>query len=398
MTPIAELNFLVAEDHGFQRWLMTHLLEDLGARSVASAGDGASALQALMHPNPEIDVVISDLDMPGMDGMELIRRMAERNHTAALIVVSAVQPAVLRSVETMAVAYGVNLVAAIRKPLNEKKLRDALEMIGTGGEGDPTPRVFTSLEVEDGLRLGQFEPFFQPKVEVKGRNLRGAEALARWRHPQAGFVPPAAFIGVIEATGLIDTLTRSIAKSALQECRKWRGAGLDLTVSINVSPFSLSDSQFADWLTTTTEAEGLLPSHVTCEVTETAAMQELGRILETLSRLRMRGFCLSLDDYGTGYSSLERLSNTPFTELKIDKTFVKKAASDAACAAIVESSVELGGRLGIATVAEGMETHREWEMLLGMNCPQGQGYYIARPMEGAHFLEWARARLRQIYA
>lgn len=392
MKRVSDLHFLVAEDHGFQRWLIANLLEGLGARSVSPVGDGASALQVLARPDPKVDVVISDLDMPGMDGMELIRRMAEHNHTAALIVASAVQPAVLRSVETMAIAYGINFVAAIRKPLSSAKLQEAIALLAEPGEGRRPATPVTALEIEEAVRRGQFEPFFQPKVEIKGRRIRGAEALARWRHPGRGFILPEAFIATIESTELIDQVTRSVVKGALQNCRAWRDAGLDLTVSVNLSSFSLRDTAFADWMTKLAKAEAVEPDRIICEVTETAAMRDLGRILETLSRLRMRGFGLSIDDYGTGYSSMERLSSIPFTELKIDQTFVRKAMSDPPSRAMVESSLELARKLEITAVAEGVETQREWDLLHGLGCALGQGYYIARPMEGAQFLEWLRAR------
>ena len=393
MRPIEDLHFLVAEDHGFQRWLIVNLLQGLGARSVSPVGDGASALQVLARAETKVDVVISDLDMPGMDGMELIRRMVEHNHTAALIVASAVQPAVLRSVETMAIAYGINFVTAIRKPLSSAKLQQAIALLGGRGDAQrPAAAPVTVLEIEEAVRRGQFEPFFQPKVEIKGRKVRGAEALARWRHPGRGFILPGAFIAAIESTELIDRVTRSVVPAAVRCCRAWRDCGLDLAVSVNLSSFSLSDTAFADWLTNLAKAEGVEPDGIICEVTETAAMRDLGRILETLSRLRMRGFGLSIDDYGTGYSSMERLSTIPFTELKIDQAFVRKAMSDAPSRAIVESSLELASKLDITAVAEGVETRSEWDLLQGLGCSLGQGYYIARPMEAAQFLEWLRAR------
>ena len=389
---VADIHFLVAEDHGFQRWLIASQLEQLGARSVSTVSDGASALEVLARRDRKVDVVISDLDMPGMDGMALIRHMSEHNHSAALIIVSAVEPAVLRSVEAMAIAYGVRFVAAIRKPLKSANLQEALGLLDHAIEGGRIPAAeFTRLEIEEALREAQFEPFFQPKVELKASRLCGAEALARWRHPTKGFILPDAFIGAAESSGLIDLVTHSIATAAVRGCRAWRDAGLDLTVSINVSSTSLCDTSFADWMTGLAKVEGLEPRRVICEVTETAAMRDLGRILETLSRLRLRGFGLSIDDFGTGYSSMERLSSIPFTELKIDQSFVKKAAEDPSSKAIVESSLDLAAKLDIPAVAEGVETQRQWEMLVRMGCAQGQGYYIARPMGAVQFLEWSRA-------
>jgi EAL domain-containing protein (putative c-di-GMP-specific phosphodiesterase class I)/FixJ family two-component response regulator len=394
MRDISALRFLVAEDQGFQRWLIVNLLEGLGAKSIYPVSDGSAAVEVLARLGPSIDVVISDLDMPGMDGMELIRRMSEHNHTAALIVVSAVQPGILRAVGTMAVAYGINLLAAIQKPLTVKKVQDAIALLDSSQErsGSSAAPVLNEREVVAAVRADQFEAFFQPKVRISGGGVCGAEALARWRHPFEGFITPDAFMGLIETTGVIGELTSRISRSAMLQCSAWRAAGFDMTVSVNLSPVMLGNTTIADSMTAIASEAGLDTRHVIFEVTESTAMRDLAPILETLTRLRMRGFGLSIDDYGTGYSSMERLARIPFTELKIDRVFVRDAAIDPSRTALVEASLEMASKLGIAAVAEGVESKREWEMLLGLGCQFAQGYYIARPMEASHFLDWMRTR------
>lgn len=393
MTAATGLRFLVVEDHGFQRWLIGNLLEGLGARSVHAASDGRTALETLEGLDGGIDVVVSDLDMPGMDGMQLIRHMAERRHPAALVVVSALQPTLLGTVETMAREYGVNFLAAIQKPLTAKKLQAAIALhsFPEPGEGRRASRVaFTAQEIAAGLRAAQFETFFQPKIELKSGCVRGAEALARWRHPDKGFVLPVAFIETAESHGLIDALTQRMVEEAVRNCRAWHDVGLELAISVNLSSLSLSDTSLAERMTAIVDKAGLEARHVIFEVTESAATREMGKKLENLTRLRMKGFGLSIDDYGTGYSSMHRLSRIPFTELKIDQAFVRNAASDAASRVMVESSLELAEKLHITAVAEGVESHLEWEMLLALGCPLAQGYFIAKPMQAEEFLEWVK--------
>jgi EAL domain-containing protein (putative c-di-GMP-specific phosphodiesterase class I) len=387
----AGIRFLVVEDHGFQRWLIGNLLEGLGAKAVYAASEGRAALEILDKLGDGIDIVVSDLDMPGMDGMQLIRHMAERKHPASLVVVSALEAPLLGTVEMMARDYGVNFLSAIQKPLTARKLQSAIALYRSRapGDGERTTRAaFTTEEIAEGLRAAQFETFFQPKVEIRSGRTCGAEALARWRHPDKGYVLPGEFIETAESHGLIDALTQGVLGEAVRNCRSWLDLGLDLTVSVNLSPLSLADTSLSERMAAIVDAAGLEPRHVIFEITESATTREIGKKLENLTRLRMKGFGLSIDDYGTGYSSMHRLSQIPFTELKIDKVFVKNAGSDFAAQAMVESSLELAQKLRITTVAEGVESRLEWEMLLARGCELAQGYFIAKPMQAAEFPEW----------
>jgi EAL domain-containing protein (putative c-di-GMP-specific phosphodiesterase class I) len=160
---------------------------------------------------------------------------------------------------------------------------------------------------------------------------------------------------------------------------------------VNLSLASLHDTSVAERLTEIVAAEGIAPRDVVLEVTESAAATHLGRVLENLSRLRMKGFGLSIDDYGTGYSSMQQLTRIPFTELKIDQSFVRNA-SQPSSRAMIESSLEMAQKLDIVAVAEGIETREEWDLLREMGCQLGQGYFIARPMPGDEFLRWLKER------
>jgi EAL domain-containing protein (putative c-di-GMP-specific phosphodiesterase class I)/CheY-like chemotaxis protein len=391
---IRDLHFLVVEDHGFQRWIAANLLEGIGAEYVFSAPDGQAALDLLACREPPIDIIVTDLDMPRMDGMEFIRHLAASKYPVALILASSMERSLVASVETMTRAYGLNLLGAITKPLTPKKLQEAILAYTSPAERSPTPS-FTVEQIAHGLMKGEFEPFFQPKVELTTQLLTGAEAIARWRHPTGGIIRPAAFISAMEESGLIEDLTEVMLTGAASHCRAWRKAGLDITVSVNLSLKSLDDVTLADRVTALVETQGLQPQHIIFEVTESAAAGDLGRSLENLARLRMKGFGLSIDDYGTGYSSMERLTRVPFTELKIDQTFVKNASSQSTSRAVLESSLEMALKLGIMAVAEGVESRSEWELVRNLGCPLAQGYFVARPMEAGEFLGWARSRMQE---
>ncbi|MEO8103914.1 MAG: EAL domain-containing response regulator [Betaproteobacteria bacterium] len=393
--PIADLRFLVVEDHGFQRWAVRKALEDLGARVVLEAADGRAALEILQNSPEPVDIIVSDLDMPGMDGMELIRHIGEVGRPVSIILASALDRALIGSVETMTSAYGINLLGAIKKPITAEALQAAISRhviapaavkpISTAGP------AFTLEEVLEGLRNHEFEPYFQPKVNLATGAIKGVEALARWRHPKKGIIPPGAFIKKLEESGNIDALTLTMLEMAAVCCRTWRRAGLDATVAVNLSINSLADVKLADRITELVLAQDLDPRHMVLEVTESAASAQLGSVLENLSRLRMKGFGLSIDDYGTGYSSMQQLSRIAFTELKIDQSFVWNADKQKSSRVILESSLDMARRLNIVAVAEGVETQIQWDLLKTLGCELAQGYFIAPPMETGEFFRWVKA-------
>ena len=392
---ISELRFLVAEDHDFQRRTLVGLLKRLGASHVSDAPDGASALEMFSTPDARIDVIISDLDMPGMDGMELIRRVGESGLPVAIILASSIERAVLASVETMTKAYGITLLGAIEKPVTQSKLEGLISkhkppQAKSAGSRPASPAIPLE-EIRRGLDNSEFEPFFQPKIDLASGEIRGAEALARWRHPERGVLGPYAFIDTLEQGGQIDPLTWMMVAKSARQCRAWAEAApaLAVTVSVNISARSLAEAGAADHITRLVREEGVDPGRIVLEVTESTAVGNVGASLETLARLRMRGFHLSIDDYGTGYSSMQQLARIAFNELKIDQSFVMSALESDASRVILESSLEMARRLKVQSVAEGLETRAHWDLLLALGCDMAQGYFVAKPMAAADFARWA---------
>lgn len=395
---IADLRLLLVEDHPFQRAALLHILGALGARNVRSAADGRAAMALLQASRPGPDIIITDMDMPGMDGMEFLRHVGQAGRPVSVIVASAADDAVLASVESMARAYGVHVIGVLGKPVT----LEAMERVLRGHQAAaarpaavPRPcRVHAVDEIAHGLREGQFEPFFQPKLELATGRLRGVEALARWRRPGEGIIAPAAFLPALEAEpALMEALTWQMLARSTAACAAWRKAGLQTCVSVNISAGGLADVTFVARLAAMVRNHGLKPAHLMLEVTESAAVRtDCGAAMENVARLRMRGFGLACDDFGTGYATVEQLARLPFTELKIDQGFVRNARDRAAARIILRSTLEMARHLGLVSVGEGVQTQQEWDLLLELGCELAQGYFIAPAMEASAVVQWSHQR------
>lgn len=394
---LRSLRFLVVEDDEIQREALVVQLEDLGALHVAAADNGRSGLAAFLAAEPAVDVIISDLQMPEMDGVEFIRRVGDTGRPVGIVLASAVDAAVLGAVENMAAAYGIPLLGTLPKPVLPEHLARLFDGGGPGpgaaaaaAQARATTPAPTADEVRTALAGGAFEPWFQPKIELASGRIRGFEAVARWRRGEGqGFVGPDVFIPLMEAHGLIDALTLAIVAQAAQACRRWRAAGQDWGVSVNLSVRSLARVEFADRLADVVREAGLAPGAMVLEVTESASADaHLGSVLENLTRLRLKGFGLSLDDFGTGYSSMQQLGRVAFTELKIDPSFVRDAGKAGSRQAILASSVDTARRMRIDSVAEGIETPDECRMLRELGFTLGQGYCFGRPMPAPALPTW----------
>jgi len=390
---ISELSFLAVEDHPAQREVLLAILAAMGATRVAVATDGVAALDIVLSPESTVDIIISDLNMPGMDGMEFMRHLGQAGLAVSIILASVLERSLLASVETMSRAYGVSILGVIEKPITRTKLETLIKQHVPGVptvDLPPAPgRAFGIDEIIAGLDGDQFEPWFQPKIDLATGQVKGAEALARWRHPQAGIILPQAFIGQLENHGLIDRLTWAMLKKSAVFCSEWRAArALDVSVSVNLSIKSLADPQLAARVTELVRSAELDPRHMILELTESSAATDIGPALENLARLRMNGFGLSIDDYGTGYSSMQQLTRIAFTELKIDQSFVANAARQQSARVILKSSLDMARKLKIDSVAEGVETDEDQQLLFRLGCQLAQGYGIAQPMEGVALLGW----------
>ena len=378
------LSVMVVEDHGFQRRMALRLLSEVGVQRVAEASDGESALALLQAMDPMPDVLVVDLDLPGMDGIQFIGHVAHAKLARAVVIASALDAALLNTVQAMTRAYGLRVLGCVEKPLTAPKLADVLgrfhqDIETAGGE---TPVEISAAAVREALERGEFLPWFQPQVEFANGRVMAVEALARWQRPDGSLVQPLQFIGTIEREGLVDALTDAILDQACAWKARWAREGLALRVAVNVSMLSLARVEAADRFQSIVRRHGVDPREVVLEITESAVMDEAAHALNVLARLRLKGFGLSIDDFGTGYSSLSQLAHIPFTELKIDQSFVGGACQQPRKRAVVEASLDLARKLGLVVVGEGVERTEEWQMLADLGCTYAQGFLISRPVPG----------------
>ncbi|MGY6038344.1 EAL domain-containing response regulator [Aeromonas sp. AE23HZ002T15] len=393
-----ELTILVVEDHSFQRKALMHQVSTLCRGQVLEAGDGEAAL-ALCQRH-QVDILFCDLRMPGMDGMALLRRLSLGGFRGGIILCSALEDDVVDAVLRMSAAYGLQVLGRIGKPATHQQIRQLIDSWQPREERsrEEDHHSLTLDELSQALEQDQLLPWYQPKVSFGSGQWIGMEALARWQHPEYGLISPARFIPLAERHGLIDQLTEVIIGKSLRDGHLWERTGLSLNLSMNLSTTSLIEGDLCNTLLSHCQRWSINPELITLEVTESAFVKELGKSLEVLTRLRMHGFGLSIDDFGTGYSSMQQLALLPFTELKLDRSFVDRCYEDPSRLAIIESSIELARKLGLKSVAEGVEDEPTWQLLSRLGCDVCQGFFSARPMPREELLAWHRTWLERLPA
>ncbi len=341
----------------------------------------------------EASVVILDLFMPDIDGIELIRFLGKRKSNAAVILMSGVDKSVLYSAQELAHELGLHLLGTMSKPFRKDNLVELLDKSQQRSDScllveNTDEHKITEDELSQAIRNGELEVYYQPQIEVSSKRLIGAETLIRWNHPTRGLIVPANFLPLAEGTKLIDEIARFVLDQAIQKCRQWNDAGIAMDVSINISPQTISDYSFPERLLAMTQRYQVEPNKLILEITETSAIGDLSKSLDILTRIRMKGFKLSIDDFGTGHASLEKLARIPFTELKIDRSFIRHLDKDPVSKTIAELSIILAHEMEMTTVAEGVETRDSWNSLEQLGCDRAQGFWIAHPMPAKDLLPW----------
>lgn len=384
------MTVLIVDDDAFMISLTSRILKTLGIEAVQSANDGREALAKLDETVPHI--VLCDLNMPGMDGLEFLRHLAERGSECAVILISGEDKRVLQTAAQLAEAHQLRILGSLQKPVKPEPLKVLLEKFD--GLQNARKRQAMPLLPVDEVRLGLagdcVTVFFQPKVSIVDRTLIGVEALVRWQTPDGRILPPVAFLPVIEANDLMGLLTEKVFAKAVAAAADWCRNGVDIKLAVNFSVDTLTRFELVDFIVGTAQAHEFNPENLIIEVTESRIMEDVVRPLEILTRLRMKGIGLSIDDFGTGASSLQQLKRVPFTELKIDRAFVSGAPRDEEARAMLEASVALARRLDLSIVAEGVETEVEWTLVQDLGVDMVQGYFVAKPMPASDLFDWAR--------
>ncbi|OAN18651.1 histidine kinase [Photobacterium jeanii] len=386
------MKVLLIEDHAFQRQVMVtqlnHLLTGI-EDEIQTAYSGKNALDILTHYHA--DLLLCDLNMPEMDGISFLRAMAEKKFTGGVIITSATSYDVLRSVSKMCTTYKLNLLGALSKPVQLSTLAELLQNArelrahpsSIPAKSLPRDLVCRSM-LDQAFQQQWLQPFFQPIVDLKTGQWIGSEALIRLNHPEAGLLSPSTFMPQLCEQNLDTELTLYILGYIL----KHQPCFDDTRIAINITSGTLSSPTFVDQVLQLAQTYTGLPEQVYFELTESDMVKDTGRALEAASRLGLHGFTLSIDDFGTGFSSLKQLETLPFESLKIDMGFVRAIETSNTAFAIVESCLFLCRRLELTAIAEGIETHHQWHTLQTLNCHRAQGYFIAPPMPATKLNQW----------
>ena len=390
--PGSSLRILILEDDSFQRAVAVRMFRSLGCHEVFEAADGSQAL-ALLQQVGAVDIAVCDLQMEGVDGLAFLRRAGQSGQIGAVLLSSALSADLRRAAQQVIALLGLQLLGDVGKPLPAKELQALLDKYRGSCIRATSPDAVVQPACEDEVRQAlALQAWYQPKFNLRSGEVCGVEVLCRWMHPSKGVLPPALFIPVLERCGLMDELLFAQLDQALSLQEQARIQGYPLNMAFNLQTSQLVNSQLTYTLKGILARHGTPGSRLTFELTENGLLQAPAASLENLVRLRMMGCRLSLDDFGAGFSSLQRLCQLPFNEIKLDGEFVRNLEHEPRCAAVIASTLALGNSLGMAVVVEGIETLDQLQRLLAMGCVEGQGYWFARPMSGQGLLHWLQQR------
>ncbi|VAW56872.1 diguanylate cyclase/phosphodiesterase (GGDEF & EAL domains) with PAS/PAC sensor(s), partial [hydrothermal vent metagenome] len=327
-------------------------------------------------------------------GVEVMRQMIETNKRLPIILISGFDQGVMHSAEQLANAYSLDIIATIAKPIGFSDFSDLLQKNSINKKHINAKEKFQidAKELENAINQGQLVLHYQPQVKICNGELTGVEALVRLEHPEHGLIYPEMFVELAERTHLIKDLTEHVITQAINQALYWKSQHLNLQISLNISADNITSLSLPEQLSTMLKKHSLDPSRLTLEVTESALMGKLITSLDILTRLRLKGIELSIDDFGTGYSSLSQLYRMPFTELKVDQSFVINMINDDEASGIVKTCIMLGHELNMLVVAEGVENIETLERLSSLGCDIAQGYYIAKPMPAEELIPWIKKR------
>ena len=322
-------------------------------------------------------VVVMDLNMPRADGIELLRVLAEERCTAAILLLSGADARVLNTAQRLGSTQGLQMAGALQKPVLLEELEARLE------RARRTCGSITREDLRRAIENGEMRVHYQPKLARSPAGtwvIEGAEALVRWFRPERGVLAPAAFIPLAEETDLIRPLTSHVMHETVKQLAEWSSRGLSLSVAVNVCADVLTDLKFPDSVSMLLERFGVDHRRLILEITETTAMKDPNTTMDILARLRLKEIELALDDFGTGFSSLQQLYYMPFSELKIDSSFVRDIPASDEAKTIVKATVQLAHNLNMKACAEGVETAECFNFIDEIGCDKLQGFLISKPV------------------
>ncbi|MBL0420540.1 EAL domain-containing response regulator [Ramlibacter sp. AW1] len=395
--PCRHLRFLVVEDHPVQSRLAAALLTSLGAETVHVAADGGAALAVIRDPARPVDIVLSDISMPGMDGVDFVRHLAAASSPLALILNSTLGAAQLGEIARLSLAYQINLLGAIRKPLAAVKLVPLVQR-WRAAHTCAVRNAFSFAELARAWERDEFQPFFEPRADLSSTAVVGFHATPHWRHPERGVLGPRAFMDSVDAYGLHDEMVWDVLAAGARECAGWRARGLQLDLSVSLSLSSLAEPGLAARLLKLVDDARLEPAALVLGVAAATVEVQRAGALDQLERLDQAGVRLALEDFGQAALSSGLLNRLPLQQLKISRNLIAGLRADATERAGSVVALDAARQHGLAAVARGIDTLDDWNRLQGWGCDFGQGRLVGPPLPGSEIERWLHTGSRQVRA
>jgi EAL domain-containing protein (putative c-di-GMP-specific phosphodiesterase class I)/CheY-like chemotaxis protein len=391
-TMAVQQRILVIDDEDDVGELVSATAQMMGFQCTAT-GDPETFLEKLA---PDTTLIVLDLMMPQLDGIEVLRLLGKRKCKAGIVLMSGVGKRTIESAGQLAQVLGLSIVGHLQKPFQLSDLQEILQRFPSSG----APSVIQSSpqfaiqreELQSAIQYNEFVVHYEPQIDLASGRVLGVEALARWQHPELGLILPENFIGQMEKFGLIEELDWIVANLGMSEVGQFANDdGTSCTLSLNASVHSLYDLSFPDTLVSIAGKHGVSPGDITIEITESGLIKELSRTLDILTRLRIKQVKLSIDDFGSGYATMQQFKNIPATELKIDRSFVQGMMNIDSDRIVVQKTIEMGHELGMKVTAEGVERQDQLDLLCSNDCDNAQGYLFSRPIPAGEMVNWLKA-------
>ncbi|MCW8907921.1 MAG: EAL domain-containing response regulator [Sedimenticola sp.] len=393
------MNILLVDDDTFMLKIIHRQLANLGFHKITAVDNSSTALALLEDAGNSFEILLLDLQMPGIDGVEFIRHLDRLEYPGGVVLISGQDERILLTAEKLANSHNLRVFGALHKPVTPEQLDKVLRYVPDSAKFQ-SRKVYGPEALREGLARRELVNFYQPQIDIRSGQFTSVETLVRWQHPEDGLVFPDQFIGTAEDHGLIDELTNQVLSNALEQAKACEKKGWKIRFSVNISMDNLVSLDFADRVINSVESVNIPLSDIVLEVTESRLIKDRLAPMDILTRIRLKHIGLSIDDFGTGHSSLAQLRDIPFDELKIDRSFIHGAHNHSALRAIVVASLGMAQQLGIRTVAEGIEDIDDLMFLQATSCDLGQGYFIARPMPAEDLEQWRKdwqTRRREIF-
>jgi EAL domain-containing protein (putative c-di-GMP-specific phosphodiesterase class I) len=385
------IRVLIVDDQSHVRNLVREILRRMGITNVTEAEDGREALAAVTQPGGWFDLILCDLQMPERDGIETIRSFGALGLQSAIAIMSVEEERIIETAGMLADVQGLRMLGTIPKPVTVEKLEPILKRIReVPGQRTDDTVMAPDQDFQNAFKHTELFFLYQPKVWMRSAQFAGVEALVRWKHPRFGLFQPMSFVPAMEEH---DRYSAALTDFSLREtiacAGRWQQAGRELGMAINLSVHAFDRLDLPERIDALARDAHVPPGRITLEVTERQVTANAIKMIDVATRLRLKGFRLSIDDFGTGQSSLTQLQRMPFNELKIDRSFVDGCATSSPKRSLCEAAISLARNLKMTSVAEGIQQRPDWDLLDELGCDVMQGFFIARPMSEEGLEAWA---------